>query len=251
MFYPIIISTFAGLSTAVGALIVISGKNITTEKMAQAQGFAAGVMLTVSFFDLIPESYGKYFVYMNAFYAFRAVASLFACGWVAGMAISSFAVPAMHCEDMSKASARRMALLTTLVMIIHNLPEGMLTVFSTTENISSGIRLALAVALHNLPEGMAIASPVLYVTASRKKAFMQAFMAGMAEPVGGILAYCVLHSIINIHFINGLMPVIAGIMCQTAICELIPDSVRLSNIKHTLYGIITGIVVMSIGLFVF
>lgn len=250
MLHSVIICTLAGLSTALGALLVIYWK-ITTEKMALSQGFAAGVMLAVSLLDLLPESYGRYFVYMNSLYSFRAVASLFVCGWVAGIAISRLAVPTAYDKDVSTASARRMALLTTLVMVIHNLPEGMLTMFSSAENISSGLKMAFAVALHNLPEGMAIAAPVLYVTSSRKKAFMQAFWAGMSEPAGGLLAYFVLHSFVTIHFLNGLMPVIAGIMCQAAICELIPDSVRLSNIKHTLYGIISGIIVMSIGLFVF
>ncbi len=250
MLHSVIVCTLAGLSTALGALLVISHK-ITTEKMALAQGFAAGVMLAMSLLDLLPESFGRYFVYMNSLNAFKAVTSLFVCGWVAGMAISQLAVPAISDKDISTASARRMALLTTLVMVIHNLPEGMLTMFSSAENISSGIRMALAVALHNLPEGMSIAAPVLYVTSSRKKAFMQAFMAGMSEPLGGLLAYFVLRNLVTVHFLNGLMPVIAGIMCQAAICELIPDSVRLSNIKHTLCGIITGIIAMSIGLFVF
>ena len=111
--------------------------------------------------------------------------------------------------------------------------------------------MAMAVALHNIPEGMAIAAPVLYVTKSRIKAFMPAFLAGMAEPVGGMLVFILLHNFITPAFLNGVMPVVAGVMCQAAICQLIPESVRISKIQHTLCGIITGIIVMSIGLFMF
>lgn len=253
MFYPVLICTFAGLSTALGAVVVILAGNISNEKMSFSQGFAAGVMVAVSVLDLLPESFFKYYVYMNALTAFKAVASLFFCGWVAGTAISLLAVPVEFKTDAdsSLSSAARMAALTTLVMVIHNLPEGMLTIFTSAEDISFGLKMALAVALHNLPEGMAIASPVLYVTKSRAKAFFQSLMAGMAEPFGGLLAYLILQDILTPAFLNGFMPVVAGVMCQTAICELIPYSAKISNIKHTIYGIITGIITMSIGLFLF
>lgn len=252
MLYPILICTLAGLSTAVGALVVILSGNISKEKMAISQGFAAGVMLAVSLADLMPESFGKYYVYMNAMTAFKAVASLFFWGWIAGTAISAITVPDnLKDTDSTLSSARRMALLTTLVMVLHNLPEGMLTMFTSAGDISFGLKMALAVALHNLPEGMAIASPVLYVTNNKSKAFLQAFMAGMAEPAGGVLSYILLQGFITPAFLNGFMPVVAGVMCQTAVCELIPNSIKISNIKHTIYGIITGIMVMSIGLLLF
>ena len=250
MLYPMLICTFAGLSTAVGALPVVLGHKITTRKLALAQGFAAGVMLAVSVLDLLPESYGSYFVYMNSFYAFRAVASLFICGWVTGVAISGITTTEHYTENTT-VSVRRMAFITTLVMVIHNLPEGMLTLFSSAHNIDTGIKMAVAVALHNMPEGLAIAAPVLYVTHSRGRAFMQALMAGMSEPLGALLAFFVLRPFITVHFLTGLMPVVAGIMCQAAICELIPQSLYISKIQHSLCGIITGIIAMSIGLFVF
>ena len=73
-------------------------------------------------------------------------------------------------------------------------------------------------------------------------------MAGMAEPAGGMVAYMVLQDFISEPFLNGVMPVVAGVMCQAAVCQLIPESFRISKIQHTLYGIIGGIIAMSIGL---
>ena len=252
MLYPLIVSSVAGVSTAIGALIIICLKNIDDKYMGISQGFAAGVMLAVSFLDILPESFGNYYVYMNGGEAVKAVLSLFAVGVIIGMAICGVALPDMQKDASDKVmTARRMGIITTAVMVFHNMPEGVLTFFSAARDIRVGAKMAMAVALHNIPEGMAIASPVMYTTGNRAKAFMRAFTAGMAEPAAGLLVYMVLHSFIGPAFLNGVMPVVAGVMCQAAVCELIPNSVRISNIKHTLCGIIWGIIVMSIGLFMF
>ncbi|MBQ3008127.1 MAG: ZIP family metal transporter [Oscillospiraceae bacterium] len=252
MFYPVILCTFAGLSTAIGGLIVILSGGVDNRKMAFSQGFAAGVMLAVSAFELLPESFAGYYEYMPVLMAFKAVISLFFCGWVAGMGINGLAVPDYRETDgENMAMARRMAVITTVVMVIHNMPEGVLTMFSSRQNEIVGAKLAAAVALHNIPEGMAIASPVLYVTQSRGRAFAQTFMAGMSELAGGLAAYVFFKSLITPRFMNGLMPVIAGIMCRAAICELIPAGIKISDNRHTIYGILTGIVIIAIGLFVF
>ena len=252
MLYPLLVSSIAGVSTAIGAVIIICSKNITDNQMGFSQGFAAGVMLAVSILDILPESFKNYFVYMNGFNAARSVAVLFAAGIVMGWAVCGVALPGTAVEQSDKtASAKRMALVTTAVMVFHNMPEGVLTFFSAAKDLTVGAKMALAVALHNIPEGMAIAAPVLYISGSKTKAFMRSFAAGMAEPFAGLVAYILLHSFITPAFLNGVMPMVAGVMCQAAVCELIPNSARISNFQHTLCGIITGIIVMSIGLFMF
>lgn len=251
MLYPFFISSLAGLSTAIGALLVIGAKKIDDSRMGFSQGFAAGVMLAVSLLDILPHSFSGYFEYMNTANALKSVLSLFVTGWVMGAALVSIAVPDRQNFTDKKTAAGKMAIITTLVMVFHNMPEGVLTFFTSTADKTSGLKMALAVALHNIPEGMAIAAPVLHVTSSRKKAFLRALAAGMAEPAAGLMAYVFLHRYMSAAFLNGMMPTVAGIMCQAAICRLIPDSARISNFKHTFCGIITGIIAMSIGLLLF
>ena len=73
--------------------IVIISQGITDKGMSVSQGFAAGVMLAVSMLDILPESFAKYYVYMNGYNAFKAVASLFVTGWIMGIAVSKVALP--------------------------------------------------------------------------------------------------------------------------------------------------------------
>lgn len=252
MIYSAALCTFAGFATALGALAVIINGGMDKEKMSFFQGFAAGVMLSVSFLDLLSESYKNYNIYMPRPKAARCVLSLLLCGAVIGAALARLSSPQINeGEEQDIFTVRKMALLTTVVMILHNMPEGMLTMFAGVRDTSFGLKMAAAVALHNIPEGMAIAGPVLYTTKSAPRAFSQAFWAGMAEPIGGIGTYLLLKNFINRAFINGLMPIIGGIMIHTAIFHLIPSAIKISNIKHTICGIITGIMVMSIGLLLF
>lgn len=252
MAYPFIMCALAGLSTGLGGLIVVLSGGMDNKKIAVSQGFAAGVMLAVSFMDLLPETFDTYYVYMPAVTAAKAVLSLFFCGWIAGDALAVLAVPGRKEKDADNMfTIRRTAVITAVIMVLHNLPEGMLTVFASARDETFGARIAFAVALHNLPEGMAVASPVLYLSGSKLKAFGYSLATGMAELRGGIAAYTLLKNVMTVAFLNGVMPVIAGIMCQAAICELIPAAGKISGFQHTLYGIIAGILVMSIGLFVF
>lgn len=252
MIYSAALCTFAGFATALGALAVIAKGGIHKEKMAFFQGFAAGVMLSVSFMDLLAESYENYNIYMPRPKAAWSVLSLVLCGAVIGAALARLSTPQMNeGEERDVFTVRKMAVLTTVVMVLHNMPEGMLTMFAGAQDMDFGLKMAVAVALHNIPEGMAIAGPVLYTTKSPSKAFSQAFWAGMAEPIGGIGTYLLLKNFISRAFINGLMPIIGGIMIQTAVFQLIPSAIKISNIKHTIYGIIIGTMVMSIGLLLF
>lgn len=59
-------------------------------------------------------------------------------------------------------------------------------------NLELGFGIALAVALHNIPEGLAVAGPVYAATGSKRTAIFWAGISGMAEILGGVLAWLIL-----------------------------------------------------------
>lgn len=248
MLYPIFLCAFSSLATGVGGVIVAMSKKITDKSMSISQGFAAGVMLSVSVLDMLPHAYINSIKYLDTGDAIAGIFGLFMAGWVLGALLARLVVPSYKGESQNQFTAKKLATITTAVVVLHNLPEGMLTIFSGINNHQFGLTMALAIAMHNLPEGMAIAAPVLYVTGSKSRAIFQSLMAGFAELFGGLITLFLFQSFISESFINGLLPIIAGIMCQMSICEFIPSSAKISNIKHTIYGIIIGIIVMGIGI---
>ncbi len=250
MLYSIFLCTFASLSTAIGGLIVVLLKKISDKTMAISQGFAAGVMLAVSFVDMLPECYNNSIKYMTKDYVITGIIVLFIVGWIIGIFVEDFVVPEKTEQTEQMYTAKKLSLITTVVIVLHNLPEGVLTIFSGMNNQRFGLSMAMAIALHNLPEGIAVAAPVMYLTNSKMKAFMQSLLTGLAELFGGLLALILLHRFISESFINGLLAIIAGIMAQASVCQLIPTGAKFTQFKDVFIGILLGVIVMCLGMFI-
>lgn len=250
MLYSIFLCTFASLSTAIGGLIVVLLKKISDKTMAISQGFAAGVMLAVSFVDMLPECYNNSIKYMTKDYVITGIIVLFIVGWIIGIFVEDLVVPEKTEQTEQMYTAKKLSLITTAVIVLHNLPEGVLTIFSGMNNQRFGLSMAMAIALHNLPEGIAVAAPVMYLTNSKMKAFMQSLLTGLAELFGGLLALILLHRFISESFINGLLAIIAGIMAQASVCQLIPTGAKFTQFKDVFIGILLGVIVMCLGMFI-
>eukprot|EP00878_Enallax_costatus_P014024 GHUV01014666.1.p1 GENE.GHUV01014666.1~~GHUV01014666.1.p1 ORF type:complete len:381 (+),score=79.70 GHUV01014666.1:623-1765(+) len=153
-----------------------------------------------------------------------------------------------HTTDLA-----RMGLLTGLAVALHNLPEGFATFVATLASPSAGIAIAVAIALHNIPEGIVVAMPVYYATKSRWKGFFWSFLSGVAEPVGGLLAYVILAS-------NGMSPLafavmfafVAGMMVYISLRELLPMALRYDpQDMYATSACFWGMVVMAASLLLF
>ncbi|CAM9575868.1 unnamed protein product [Discosporangium mesarthrocarpum] len=146
----------------------------------------------------------------------------------------------------------RMGVMTALAIGIHNFPEGLATFVAALSNPSVGIALAVAIAIHNIPEGLCVAIPVYYATGSRWKAFGWALLSGISEPIGAGLGWLVLKDTITDEVYGILFGVVAGMMVNICIHELIPTAVRYDPTdKVTTNAIIVGMAVMALSLTLF
>ncbi len=145
--------------------------------------------------------------------------------------------------------ALRAAMVTTAAIVLHNLPEGILTLFTGYASPALGLTLTLAIAMHNIPEGIAIAVPVYYATGSRARGFGYALASGLAEPAGALLAFLLLRDKLNPLFLNGLIALIAGIMIYVSISELVPDAFAHGKRGFAVAGIAAGILAMNVGIY--
>ena len=134
-----------------------------------------------------------------------------------------------------------------VAIILHNIPEGIATYLSTENNFKLGLTLTIAIALHNIPEGISIAIPIYYSTKSKVKALTYTLLSALSEPIGAITAYLFLSKIINNNIMGIIMALIAGIMIQISIYELIPTSFKYKNKKLTLIYLIIGIMFMTLN----
>ena len=63
--FPIILSTIAGLSTVLGAVLIFFTKTKNDRFLTFSLGFSAGVMITVSFTDLFPTAEASLIKYLG------------------------------------------------------------------------------------------------------------------------------------------------------------------------------------------
>ena len=238
---PFLLCLIAGLSTLLGSLFIfIKGNKNNIIKCALA--FASGVMLSVSIFDLIPESLTMFQSTTKNSIFFNITLFI-----IIGLIIPLFIDKILPSKLDQNSKLYKLGIFTMIAIIIHNIPEGIATYISSETNIKLGISITIAIAMHNIPEGISIAMPVYYATKNKKKAIGLTFISGMSEPLGAFLAFIFLKPIINDTIMGALFAIIAGIMAYISIIELLPTALQYKEKKKTIISFLIGILFMYVN----
>jgi ZIP family zinc transporter len=246
----LILTALAGLSTAFGGLISFCSKNTNKRFLAFTLGISAGVMLYVSFMELMAkgtnvlgEIYGQK---QGSIY----VALWFFCGIaVAALIDRLIPEPTIHKHDGKDGyGMMRTGVVTALALGIHNFPEGMATFVSALDSPQMAIPIVVAIAIHNIPEGIAVAVPIYYATGSKKKGFIYSFVSGMAEPLGAAFGYLLLMPFFSECLNACVFAAVAGIMVFISVDELLPSAQADDNTHIAVYGLVAGMAVMALSL---
>lgn len=258
------LTLFAGLATGFGALLTFLSKSANTKFLSIGLGFSAGVMIYISFVEILTKSQdafaSKYGTLMGESLGLFAFFSGIAFTFIIDQLIPDNVNPhhalefnAQHpsSQPAQHAALSRAGLFTAIVIAIHNFPEGFATFTIALEDISSGIAIAFAIAIHNIPEGLAIALPIYYATKERKKAFIMAFASGLAEPIGAVLGYMLLTPLMEELALGITFGVVAGIMVYISFDELLPTARRYGNDHTVIIGVVLGMFVMALSLILF
>lgn len=250
--FPLILSTLAGMSTIIGAIIIFFSKYNNKRLITFSLGFSAGVMISISFSDLLPsaeETLSKYQGNTNGV----ILALLFlVIGVIIALLIDSFIPEEQNINsNKSKGKLYKVGFVSMLALMIHNFPEGIATFVSGYESPTLGVSIATAIALHNIPEGISIAVPIYYSTGRKSSAFKYTFLSALAEPIGAFLAFLFLTPFINEVVLAIIFAIVAGIMLYISFAELIPAARLYGYNKLYLFSIFLGIFIipLSHGLF--
>jgi ZIP family zinc transporter len=263
------VTLFAGLATGIGSAIAFFAKRTNYRFLALATGFSAGVMLYVSFGEILSKASDA----LGESYAPKTASWLTAASFFAGILLILLIdrlIPSVEnpheartkhqldelaegvsAEKMASeqhVKLHRMGLFTALAIGIHNFPEGLATFLATLEDPGVGIAIAVAIALHNIPEGISVSIPIYYATGSRRKAFAYSVLSGVAEPVGAVVGYLILMPFITPGLMGLLFGAVAGIMVYISLDELLPTSRAYGKGHDSLYGLLAGMVVMALSL---
>ncbi len=262
------VTTGAGLATGIGAAIGLFAKRTNHLFLALALGFSAGVMIYVSFVEIVPKAIEFLSEDRDSGFALAWMSVAF-LGGLLFMALLYRILPDLELPDprkpplattvaMTTTSAPpvdpvllRAGLLVALAITLHNFPEGIAVFFLTLEDPSVGIPVGIAIALHNIPEGIAVAVPLYYALGKRTWAFLLGLASGLAEPLGALIGYAILQPFITDTVLGVLFAVVAGIMVFISLDSLLPAARQYGNGQVVIYGVIAGMAVMAASLVFF
>jgi len=228
----LVLSTLAGLATGLGGLIVLikrPGKKV----LGFLMGLAAGIMITLSFLQLISEALKI------------SGLPLATSGFVIGSLLIFFldyVLPHKYFSVDEKGAIDgrllKSGILIAMGISLHNFPEGIAVASGYSYLPRLGLVIAIAMAVHNIPEGIAISLPVYMGGASKLAAFRLALVSGLVEPLGALVATLFLE-----HF-QDLVPFglafAGGVMVFVTLDELIPVAHERGHEHFTSLGIIMG-----------
>lgn len=258
------LTVFAGLSTGIGSMLAFFAKRTNTKILSISLGFSAGVMIYVSFVEILGKSQSAMAAYLGEEKGMWGAALAF-FGGIIFIAIIDWLIPSQknphevydskEIDDKDAAKKfkklHRVGLFTALAIAIHNFPEGLATFIGALSDPALGIAIAVAIAIHNIPEGIAVYIPIYYGTGNKKKAFLFSLLSGVAEPIGAIIGYLILSSYINDLTFGIIFGMVAGIMVFISLDELLPAAQKYGEHHLSIYGLIAGMAVMATSLLLF
>ncbi len=251
----LLMTLFAGVSTAIGGGIAFVVKKNNLKALSIGLGFSAGVMIFLSFNEIIPEA-GE-MLKVNFPHNYNWIVYLgFIIGIIVAILIDYFLPDHIDAEELmhpdipshNKHMLKRAGLFTAIAICVHNFPEGMATFLTTTQNFALGLSVAVAIAIHNIPEGIAVALPIYQVTGKKRYAMLYAALSGITEPIGALVGMFIFGLFLPQILIGALMAAVAGIMIYIAFDTLLPLAKEYGNWHLSMIGIVSGILFIWISL---
>lgn len=276
--FAFLLAIFAGASTCAGAAIAFFSKQDSTKMLSAGLGFSAGVMVYLSFVELLPASikeFSKLSQNGEIIALFIFFLSMLACIFIDKVVPDDvnpheIEAPEAYCElrfcylkdrklriakqapaqnnAASNKALRRTGIFTAFAIALHNFPEGFATFASGLESIKLGVVVALAVAIHNIPEGVAVSLPIYHATGQKRKAFIFAALSGLAEPLGALVGALLILPLFGASAVAVSFALVAGVMIFISFDELFPVAKAYASGHECLYGLIAGMAVMAFSL---
>lgn len=248
----LLLTVIAGLSTGIGSAIAYFIKKPKIIYLSFALGLSAGVMIYISFMELLPD-------------AITAIGELWGSAvffiGIASIGLIDMLVPEPEnpheFEGLDEPMARReniqlmrTGLMTALAIGIHNFPEGLATFASALNDVRLGVFIAIAISIHNIPEGIAVSVPIFYATSNKNKAFFYSFLSGLSELVGAVIGYLILLPFLTPAVLAATLAFVAGVMIYISLDELLPMAHRYGHGHLVIVGIVLGMLIMALSLLV-
>lgn len=257
--YAFFLTLLAGLCTGIGSFIAFFAKHTNTKFLSVSLGFSAGVMIYVSMIEIFTEAQsslvaelgermGSWVTVISFFFGMLLIAII---DKLVPSEENPHEVKKVEDEEVKSKKLLRMGAFTAFAIALHNFPEGLATFVSALQDSNVALPIVFAISLHNIPEGIAVSVPIYQATGSKRKAFIYSFLSGLAEPIGALIGFLILLPFMNDVIFGCIFASVAGIMVFISFDELLPAAREFGEHHLSIYGLISGMIVMAISLLMF
>ncbi len=218
-------------------VITLSLKRKFLEKILSGLvAFAAGTLIGVAFFDLVPEALGagsSASLYLVSGVLLFFIVERFV-GWHHAHHDHDIN-PSEHHKDKDHDKYHHKPFIYTNLMAdgVHNFLDGTVIAAAFITNIPLGIVTSIAVALHEIPQEIGDFAILVHGGLSIRKALIFNFISAITALAGGLIAFYLSSS-----SIGNLNPLLLGIggggLLYLALTDLLPEINKENDIKRSL-----------------
>ncbi len=234
--------SLAGIATLLGIILMRKKQEWAIKRSQYVNSFAAGLILALAFFHLIPEaaelSEMAFPVIFIGFFLFYTMENF--------LVIHSGSELHFHEENPClEHTAPVTGVMVFSGLVLHSLIDGIIIGVGFELSTELGILAAFAVISHEVPEG--ITSFALINETIPEKSTILSILVALATPVGSIISLLFIRSLAE-PIIGILLGIAAGTFIYVAASDLIPQTHGSQNFRTLTSFAIGAIVILLITL---
>lgn len=234
-----LVNLIVGAFFLVGAFFALVNKD-NKKLISFSTALAFIVLIILLFVDIFPETIEL----LNKKYLYMGIGII--VGVLILFILEKIVPHHNHYEEIHHHDnhLKHIGLMTSVALIIHNVIEGM-GVYTVVENdLKAGLIYAFSVGLHNIPFGIEITA-MLKEKNNNKTMYVYLFLLSISTFLGGLIIFF-FSNIITDFILGILLSVTIGMIIYLLIFELFVELKENFN-KYSIYGLITGLLLMLIG----
>lgn len=247
----LLLSATAGiLGTGIGGILGLFFAEGTKRMLHCMMAFAAGIMISIVSFELMPEAMALGGVAHGALGMVLGIVAMLAMsctvewvirrGWGKQTALRRVQELNRRGKALNASSKAlyKSGIIMLIAISVHNLPEGIAIGSGGAHELKLGVGIAFAIALHDVPEGMAISAPLVAGGMRRWHVVILTALSGLSTIIGAAAGFALggVSSTVTSYSISSA----AGAMLYVVFGEVFPETVNDAEDKSASIAAIIG-----------